>query len=100
MAPPATVTPTAPAAPRAFVLDDGGPHGTEMFAVEELTADNASVRCAFLFDIGEELRLRIERNGDRFEARARVIRVLEYRPQFLIELELFSVGEPTRIVAG
>jgi hypothetical protein len=77
---------------RAFVLDDSGANGTELFVIEELDADNASIRCAYLFDIGEELRLRIERGAETFETRARVTRILEYRPQFLLELELYTVG--------
>lgn len=99
MARPATIPPPAPG-PRAFVLDDSGAHGTELFTIEELSNDTLAARCAYLFDIGEELKLRIERGNDRFEARARVIRVMEYRPQYLMELELFGVGETTRVVAG
>lgn len=99
MARPATTPPPAPG-PRAFVLDDSGAQGAELFTIEELNGDTVAVRCAFLFDVGEELKLRIERGNERFEARARVIRVMEYRPQYLMELELFAIGETTRIVAG
>ncbi|MBP9088107.1 MAG: hypothetical protein KBG15_18440 [Kofleriaceae bacterium] len=99
MARPATIPPPAPG-PRAFVLDDSGTQGAELFTIEELSGDTVAVRCAYLFDIGEELMLRIERGHDRFEARARVIRVMEYRPQHLMELELFAVGETTRVVTG
>ncbi len=99
MARPATTPPPAPG-PRAFVLDDSSAQGAELFTIEELSGDTVAVRCAYLFDIGEELKLRIEKGNDRFEAKARVIRVIEYRPQYLMELELFAVGATTRVVAG
>jgi hypothetical protein len=61
-----------PSTPRLLVLDEGQPH--EVFDVLALAlADGiARVRSPFLFEVGEELAVRIEADGRVSEATARV----------------------------
>lgn len=59
-----------PSPPRVLVLDDGRPH--EVFDVLALAEGLARVRSAFLFEVGEELAVRIEADGRVTEATARV----------------------------
>jgi hypothetical protein len=56
--------------PRLVVLDDGAAH--DVFEVVSATASLIQVRTAFLFEIGEELSVRIEQGGSTSEATARV----------------------------
>lgn len=56
--------------PRVLVVDERGSH--EVFDVIELTDAVARVRSPFLFEIGEQLAVRIERAGRITEATARV----------------------------
>ena len=53
-----------------LILDDGVLH--EVFDVVDIAGDVARVRSPFLFEVGEELTVRIEENGDVSEAQARV----------------------------
>lgn len=57
-------------APRLLVLDEGQPH--EVFDVLALADGLARVRSTFLFEVGEELAVRIEVDGRVSEATARV----------------------------
>lgn len=52
------------------VLDDDKPY--ELFDVVEIVDGLARVRSPFLFEIGEELHVRVEHDGQVFEAQARV----------------------------
>ncbi len=56
--------------PRLLVLDGGQPH--EVFDVLALADGIARVRSPFLFEVGEELAVRIEVDGRVSEATARV----------------------------
>ncbi|MDQ3364276.1 MAG: hypothetical protein M3680_02455 [Myxococcota bacterium] len=53
-----------------LILDDGKLH--EVFDVVDIAGDLARVRSPFLFEVGEELTVRIEDNGAISEAQARV----------------------------
>ncbi|HLL24549.1 MAG TPA: hypothetical protein VK427_20600 [Kofleriaceae bacterium] len=53
-----------------IVLDEDKPY--DLFELVELGEDLARVRSPFLFEIGEELAVRIERDGRVFDAQARV----------------------------
>ena len=55
---------------RVLLLDADKTH--DVFEVIEVTDAVARVRTAFLFEIGEEMRLRVEQNGKASEALARV----------------------------
>ncbi len=55
---------------RVLLLDADKPH--DVFDVVELTDALARVKTAFLYEIGEEMRLRLEQNGTAHEALARV----------------------------
>ena len=57
-------------APRVLLVDDGAV--CDVFEVIEVTDDLVRARSPFLFEIGEELKLRIERDGAVTEATARV----------------------------
>jgi hypothetical protein len=46
---------------RVLLLDNGTPH--DIFEVVEVTASLVRVRAAYLFEIGEELQLRIDDGG-------------------------------------
>jgi len=56
--------------PRLVVLDDGQPH--DIFDLLALADGIARVRSPFLFEVGEELAVRIELDGRVSEATARV----------------------------
>jgi hypothetical protein len=56
--------------PRVLVLHDGAPH--DVFDVLAMSDDVIQVRAAFLFEVGEELSVRIERGGRTSEVTARV----------------------------
>ena len=68
MSSPAAVSEASP--PRLLVLDAGQPH--EVFDVLALADGIARVRSAYLFEVGEELTVRIEVDGRTSEAVARV----------------------------
>lgn len=55
---------------RVLLLDADKTH--DVFEVVEVTDAVARVRTAFLFEIGEEMRLRLEQNGKASEALVRV----------------------------
>jgi hypothetical protein len=55
---------------RVRLVETGQPH--DVFELVELAGGVARVRTAFLFEIGEELKLEIERDGTRTEVVARV----------------------------
>lgn len=86
MSRPAAV-PEAPA-PRLVVLDDGQPY--EVFDVLALTDGIARVRSPFLFEVGEELAVRIEADGRVAEATARVRAHLGPEDARITELEILD----------
>jgi hypothetical protein len=56
--------------PRVVVVDGDAQH--EVFDVVDASGDVIRARCAYLFELGEELSIRIEQDGRVSEATARV----------------------------
>lgn len=77
---------STPRLPRLFVLDEGQPH--EVFDVLALSDGLARVRSPFLFEVGEELAVRIEADGRVSEATARVRAHVGPEEARITELEL------------
>lgn len=71
---------------RVLLLDADNTH--DVFDVVELTEAVARVRTAFLFEIGEELRVRLEQNGSTSDAVARVRAHVGPDDDKITELEL------------
>ena len=69
-----------------LLVDAGQTH--DVFDVVEVTDALLRVRTAFLFDIGEEMKVRIEQNGAVFEAMARVLGHTGTADDRITELEL------------
>jgi hypothetical protein len=82
----------------ALVLDDGTPY--DLLDVLEIAGDVARVRSPFLFEIGEELTVRIEQDGQVFEAQARVKSHVGPPEMRITELELSEQTEPRNMVTG
>jgi hypothetical protein len=74
--------------PRLLVLDDGQSH--EVFDVLALADGTARVRSPFLFEVGEELAVRIEVDGRVSEAIARVRAHVGPEEARITELELWD----------
>lgn len=74
--------------PRLLVLDDGQPH--EVFDVLALADGLARVRSPFLFEVGEELAVRIEADGRVSEATARVRAHVGPEEARITELEILD----------
>jgi hypothetical protein len=86
------------ATPRVLVLDDG--KLCDVFEVIEVVGDVARVRSPFLFEIDEELHVRIERDGNVVDAVARVRGHVADDGARITELELGERSEPRRVVSG
>ncbi len=86
------------ALPRVLVLDDDA--SCDVFEVVEATDSVIRVRSAYLFELGEELRVRIERGGQVVEATARVRAHVADGAGKITELELDNQGEPRTVVSG
>lgn len=71
-----------------LVLDEGRPH--EVFDVLALTDGLARVRSPFLFEVGEELAVRIEADGRVSEATARVRAHVGPEEARITELEIWD----------
>ena len=82
------------ATPRVLLLDDG--KLCDVFEVVELVDAVVRARSPFLFEIGEELRVRIERDGTVIDAVARV----RAHVAGITELELSEQTEARSVVAG
>jgi len=74
-------------------LVDGG-HTHDVFELVELTDGLARVRTAYLFELGEELKLRIDEGAGAFEVPARVLAHVGPGDEKITELEL---GERTAV---
>jgi hypothetical protein len=74
---------------RVFLLD--ADKTIDVFELVELTPDVIRVRSAYLFEIGEELALRIERDGKASDTRARVRAHVGAGDDKVTELELDDV---------
>ena len=90
MSSPAAVSEASTA--RLLVLDDGKSH--EVFDVLALAEGVARVRSPYLFEVGEELAVRIEVDGQVSEATARVRAHVGPEEARITELELTGAGEP------
>lgn len=77
--------------PRLLVLDEGQPY--EVFDVLALADGLARVRSPFLFEVGEELMVRIEVDGRVSEATARVRAHVGPDEARITELELLDRTE-------
>jgi hypothetical protein len=86
MSSPAAVSEASP--PRLLVLDAGQPH--EVFDVLALADGIARVRSPFLFEVGEELAVRIEVDGRTSEAVARVRAHVGPEEARITELEIWD----------
>ena len=86
--------PSEAEAPRVLVVDGGTTH--EVFAVLGITAGVIRVRSPYLFEVGEELAVRIEQDGTVSLATARVRRHVGPADAPVTELELAEPepGEP------
>ena len=82
----------ATSASRVLLVDAG--QTVDVFDVVEVTDALLRVRTAFLFDVGEEMKVRIEQNGGVFEAMARVLGHGGTADDRITELEL---GERTSV---
>ena len=87
-----------PSSPRVLVLDEGKPH--EVFDVLGFADGIIRVRSAFLFEVGEQLDIRVEQDGTVFEAIARVRGHVGPSDAQITELELSDRTEPRRVVSG
>lgn len=74
------------------MLDDG--HALELFEVVGVSPTGIQVRSAFLFEIGEELSVRIEQGGTTSDATARVRSHGGPAEARITELEIFDRSEP------
>ena len=81
-----------------FVLDDDKPY--DLFDVLEIVDGLARVRSPFLFEIGEEFAVRVEQEGQVFEAQAKVRAHVGPTEMRVTELELSEQTEPRRMVTG
>jgi hypothetical protein len=86
--------------PRVLVLDDERPH--DVFDVLAIDGEGSivRVRSPFLFEIGEELTVRIEQDGSVSEAIARVRAHVGPDDARITELELSERSEPRTMAAG
>jgi len=84
--------------PRVLLVDDGKP--CDVFEVLELTDGLVRARSGYLFEIGEELKVRIERDGTVVDATARVRGHVGTSDDKVTELELAEKSEPRRVVSG
>jgi hypothetical protein len=86
------------AAPRVLLVEDG--KTCDVFDVIDLTDGVVRARSPYLFEIGEELRVRVEREGTVRDATARVLRHTGSDDDRVTELELADQSEPRRMVSG
>ena len=83
---------------RVLLVDDG--NVCDVFTVVDATDGVIRVRTTFLFEIGEELRVRVERDGTVSDATARVRAHTGAADDKITELELADQSEPRRMVTG
>ena len=99
---PSQVAPTSEDAspPRVLVLDEDKPH--DVFDVLGNVANGTivRVRSPYLFEIGEELSVRIEQDNTVSEATVRVRAHIGPEDARITELEISDRSEPRRVVSG
>ncbi|MGE0868652.1 MAG: hypothetical protein AB7P03_08825 [Kofleriaceae bacterium] len=83
---------------RLLIVDNGQSH--EVFEVISIDGDLVRVRSAFLFEIGEELTVQLERDGSICDAIAQVHSHVVTDGRTTTELTLSERTEPRRIVSG
>jgi hypothetical protein len=83
--------------PHLVVLDGEAQH--DVFDVVELAGNVLRARSALLFEVGEELSVRIEHDGSVWEATARVRGHVGTGDARTTELELSDRSEPRLVVA-
>jgi len=71
---------------RVLLVDAGTTH--DIFDVVEVSEGILRVRTAFLFELGEEMKVRVEQGGSVFEATARVLAHVGNGADKVTELEL------------
>ena len=81
-----------------LLLEDG--KICDVFELVELGDAHVRVRAPFLFELGEQLALRIEREGTVQEATARVRAHVASGEGRISELEVLKLGELKRVVSG
>jgi hypothetical protein len=81
-----------PSSPRLLLLDGEAPH--DVFDVLGMSSNIIRVRSAFLFEVGEELTVRIELDGTTTDAVARVRAHLGPDDAPITELEISERPEP------
>lgn len=79
-------------------MDDGKTH--DVFDVISITEDLVRARSPYLFEVGEELSVRIEQDGVVSEATARVRAHLGPDDAKITELELSEQSPARRVVSG
>jgi hypothetical protein len=84
--------------PRLLVLDGDTPH--EVFDLLDITGAVIRARSALLFEVGEELCLRIEHGGSVWDATARVRGHIGPDHDRVTELEISARSVPVRAVSG
>jgi hypothetical protein len=87
-----------PALPRVVVIDGGQSY--DVLEVIELADGVVRARTAFLFEVGEELTVRIEADGKVSDAIARVRGHVGDDAERLTELELAEQSEPRTVISG
>jgi hypothetical protein len=80
------------------MVDAGKAH--DIFEVLEATDGIVRVKTPFLFEIGEELAVRVERNGTTADGFARVRAHVDLDGDKVTELELADPSEPRRGESG
>ena len=86
------------APPRVVVIEGGQSH--DVLEVLEHANNLIRARTSFLFEVGEELPVRIESGGEVSLAVARVRGHVGDGDGHITELELADVGEPRKLVTG
>jgi hypothetical protein len=89
---------TGASSPRVLLLDEG--QVVDVFEVVEIDDSVVRARSAFLFELGEDLRLRIVQDGVVREVTARVRAHVGPDDDKLTELELVDQSDSTRTVIG
>ena len=86
------------ALPRLLVVEGGTTH--DVFEVLAAGDGKLTARSAYLFELGEELDVRIERGGAASEGVVRVIAHVRRGDELVTELELAETAEVRRVVSG
>ena len=88
----------AATAPRVLLMDDGRAH--DVFEVISLVDDVVRARSPYLFEVGEELSVRIEQDGAVTEGQVRVRAHLGPDDAKITELEITEQSAPRSVTSG